>query len=124
MAGNKYCHWRQEDGIWYIVGSVDVVHAGEEVEVETKDGDIQTIKIASLGRKIIGWDGAVLQVGIPEPIDTATRLVTDRQKALLRRLGAENLDLYEQLLKGRDVAAMTMNDANEAIEALLDAQQS
>ena len=117
----EYCKWQSENGIWYIVGPPDVVRAGEEVEVETKDGNIHSVTIQSLGRKIIGWDGEVLQVGIPEPIDSSTRTITDRQKALIKKYGSDYVDLYEQLLDGRSLDTLTMDDANEIIEALLDA---
>ncbi len=117
----RYCKWKQEDGIWYIVGPPDVVRAGAEVDVETKDGHVHSVTIQSLGRKIIGWDGEVLQVGIPEPIDSSTRTITDRQKALIKKYGSDYVDLYEQLLDGRSLDTLTMDDANEIIEALLDA---
>lgn len=120
----EYCHWQSEDGIWYIVGSPDVVRAGEEVEVETKDGYIHSVTIESLGRKIVGYDGEILQVGIPVPIDTSTRTITDRQKALIRKFASTHLDLYERLLAGRELSALTMDEGSQIIEKLLDADAS
>ena len=124
MPEKQYCHWRQEDGVWYIVGPPNVVRVGAEVEVETKDGSIQNIKIESLGPKIIGWGGEVLQVGIPEPIDPVTRPITERQAALIRQIAKDNLDLYESMLARRSLTELTMDEANEIISSLLDAQQS
>jgi hypothetical protein len=124
MQEKQYCHWRQEDGIWYIVGPPNVVRVGAEVEVKTKEGSIQNIKIESLGPKIIGWGGEVLQVGIPEPFNPTTRTITERQVALVRQIAKDDLDLYESVLAGRSLAALTMDEANEIISSLLDAQQS